>query len=359
MTENYTVNSTRRSKNVVVATTVVFATTEIITNGGLLLLLLLLRRKVRRYASLVQISILASVVIKAITDLSMRLPLVVIGSTNINPIACFMMSQIPDFTMTAILLSLPLISAERLGKLLIKANFSRKTFRQIFITILSMTYLAALIITFIPATNLYMTEENANTKCNGLLQYGYAFPFTYTGLTLLSVLLTLVLSIAAVLSLKRQLKDFETSMSKRVIMKRGVISSIAVTVTLFLATVPFALTLQFIILCKTHQFDSLTVCPKAIHILFRVCVILQKLSFTALPVVFLVLNQPLRKQVRKLICCKALRNLNSSGHISTSTEKLSSECNVRQNDNETSIQLPSATGSSQNTQAEIFSVTKV
>lgn len=316
-------NTTDTGKSkVAVITTVVFALLELLTNGGLLILLLILWKGVGRYASFIQNCVLLHIVVKAILDLTMRLPLFIMGSENVSAVTCAVLSIIPDYSMLALLLTLPLLSAERLVKLWVKPTYSRSRIRHIFSATICTIYFLALVVAVLPSTSVFITKNQPNSKCEGHLNYGLAFSYIYSGLTALTVLLVIIFSVSTVVLLRSKLRDMETTETKKLVIKRGVISALIMTTVLSIATVPFALVFQFVLMCQ--QDDP---CIERYFTAFRTCVIIQKLSLSSLPVFFLSLNKPVRRKVWQFVrrCQKNMDITTSQGRVSTSTEKLSSD----------------------------------
>lgn len=281
-----------------VTSTVFFAIAQVITCGGLLLIFLL-RRSTAKQVSIIMKSTLVNILIGALTDLAFRLPLIVIREKKLgktNPNLCVVMTLVPDYFMIATLMCLPLLSVERLIRLESKRRLTSKQTHNLFGCMLVIVYSISMVVILLPTTNIFNGE--VNTKCDKNLFYGYAFPYVYSALTVLSVVLTLIFSIVVILRLKVKLRHLSTTLKRTIVLKQGTISAIAITGVLFLALVPFAAALQLVLMCGSTEIRDAYFCDETLRkYIFRVCVILQKLCLILLPVIFLGLNPTLRRKI--------------------------------------------------------------
>ncbi|KAF6037531.1 hypothetical protein EB796_004147 [Bugula neritina] len=281
-----------------VATVIVSSIGQLVT-CGFLLLLFLLKKQIAKHASLVMISILTNICLVAICDLGLRAPLMVMKEDRMgitHPVLCMIMTLTPDYFMIAILLSLPMLSVERLIRLESKEYLSTRQTKHLLACLLVIAYSMALVVSILPTTNLFSAD--VNTRCNRNLLYGYAFAYVYTALTIFSVVLTSVFSIAVVFRLKLRLSHLHTSMRRKIVMKQGTVSAVVITGLLFLALVPFAASLQLVLMCGSNELTGDHFCNEILpDVIFRACIILHKLCLIALPVVFLVLNPALRRKI--------------------------------------------------------------
>lgn len=281
-----------------VISTSVFAVAEIVTNGGLLLIFLL-RRQTAKHASLIMISTMVNIVISAVFDLAMRIPLVVVkehnlGKTNRN--LCIAMTLAPDFWFYAIILCLPLLSIERLIVLETKSKLYIRKKNGIFIIMLIAAYTVALIIAILPTTAVF--RPDVNSKCNGSLLYGHRFAHLFVSITALSVILTAIFSISLVFRLRLKLQHLTTTMRKKIVLKQGTVSAIVITTVLFFALVPFAVSLQLVLMCGSNEITDQQFCEETLMgIIFRVSVTVSRLSLIVLPLIFLGLNPTLRRRI--------------------------------------------------------------
>lgn len=301
-----------------VISTIVFAIIEMTTCGGLVVILCSLKRKVWKYASLVQNGLLVSILIKSVLDLLFRLPRTVISDDNLPPAACAVMRQLSIFSLFTIYFILPLISCERLVKIVMKRRLSRRKIRHIFSFALVATYALALILVILPVSGAF-NDEPIQSWCHGTVTYGYGYIFLFTGFTCLIVTLTLVFSISLIRTLKKRSRTHSLSENKRKVMKRAVTTAIALTVIVFLATLPYALTTKLRLLCDGGANGD--ECTKSLDILFTICQFMRMISFSLVPVIFLVLNKALRRRIWSYI--RKRQPDIETVHISTSTSRLS------------------------------------
>ena len=283
---------------VAVSTAVFFSFLVALTSGGLLLIFII-HRHTAKNASLIMISTLANLSIGAIAELAFRTPYLVMGEqglADVHPKLCVVVLLLPDYFMIAILLCLPLLSIERLLRLETKEHLNARQSRTLFACLLVIAYSLAFVISILPTTNLF--AAGVNTRCNNNLVYGNAFPYVYTAMTITSVMITAVFSIAVAFRLKHRLSHLGTTQRKKIILKQGTVSAIAITGLLFVALVPFAASLQVLLMCDSKQIDDEQFCTEVSRpILFRACIIIQKTCLIALPLVFLWLNPTLRRKV--------------------------------------------------------------
>lgn len=233
-------------------------------------------------------------------DLTLRLPLYILTEdyiANVSVELCHSMRLIPDFFMMAILITLPLITAERLFKLITNPRWPRKRNRLIIAILLGVAYLLAFIISMLPLTAVFGRGDKLNTRCSDTLKYGYvSFAFTYSALTALSIILTFIFSITTVFVLKARLA-YQKSKSKRRVLKRGVVSAISLTALLGIATIPFAISLQIVLTCGGNMLHNDNFCNGIMPHIFRMAVVVNKISFTLLPIVLLRLNPSMRRRI--------------------------------------------------------------
>lgn len=281
-----------------VVSTIIFTLGQIITSGGLLLIFIL-RRNTAKHASMIMISTLANILVSAIFDLTMRTALTIVREDKLgktNPGLCIMMTVAPDFWFFAIILCLPLLSIERLLVLEARQRLNALQMRQLFGSMLVIAYTMALIVAILPTVGLF--DSRFNTKCGEKLAYGSEFAYIYTALTGISILLTFIFSVAVIFRLKVKLSHLRTSMRKKIVLKQGTVSAISITGLLFLALVPFAVSLQLVLMCGSNEITGQQFCDKTLpNIVFRVCVILSRFCLVLLPIVFLALNPTLRRKI--------------------------------------------------------------
>lgn len=312
--DSYQVDMEGSGSKVAIYTTIVFALMVMTTNGGLLTIFAM-KKQTRKYLTLVQATNMSNLFIGALSDLMMRLPLFIMREEKvaaISPALCMVMRQVPDYFMMAILLCLPLITGERILKLLMKNSSTIKS-RRIIGAITIAMYLLALFVSSLPMTAAFgSSESKLNTRCLGRLRYGHvSFAFIYTGITVLSTFLTFVFSVVIVLVLRAKLR-LQVSRTKKMVLKRGVVSACALTATLAVATVPFAISLQLVLSCGGNKLGNLNFCDNVIPYIFRASVVMQKLAYTLLPVVFLGLNPMMRRKI-----WLSLRQPNKTANIAT------------------------------------------
>lgn len=280
--------------------TLIFSLMVVFSNGALLLIFLL-KRDTRKHLSLVQAVIMINLLLEAIFALTLRLPTFTLTEDYIASVSvrlCHLMELVPATVMMVIQIYLPLITAEHLLKLISNPIWTPKRNKQIVAGLIGGTYITALIISFLPLTNaLGDSESKWNTQCAGTLKYGHtAFVYTYSAIVALSVILTLVFSITVVIVLKRKISH-QKSRTKRRKLKRGVVTCIALTVLLGIATVPFAISLQIAFTCKANVLPNKHLCDQIKPNLAYTALTIQKIAFTLFPIILLRLNTTMRRRV--------------------------------------------------------------
>ncbi|XP_067951013.1 uncharacterized protein [Watersipora subatra] len=307
----------------------IFGLAIFVSSGGLLLIFLI-HRKTAKHASLIMMSTLANLTAGAFSDLVFRATFFAIGEdkfTEISPMLCTIFIIIPDYFMIAIMLCLPLLSIERLLRLETKEYLTARQTRQLFGCLLVFAYSIAFVFSILPTTNLF--TEGVNVRCGGKLVYGYSFSYIYSVVTLISVILTAAFAIAVALRLKTRLQHLGTTTRKKIVLKQGTISAIAITGVLFLALAPFAISLQLVLMCGSQQIDDEQYCQQIIiDIALRLCVAIQKFSLLLLPIVFLGLNPKLRHKVWLTITkTKRMENVVTISTMTTSKDSVTEQVN--------------------------------